>query len=1712
MGKNKQAQRTKSNARPSNSSRSAELLGTAMPNFVGFSAVKDGGYVPVLPGLTLCNLNDIEMHNVNSDFQIVLKKMNKKDATTKYKALQEFATMCQTAELSAVEGMLPFWPRLYSVLAIDIEHKVREAAQVAHAAVVKRVGKGIAMYLKQVAGPWFTSQHDTYPPAASAATNSFNETFPQKKIVDVIIHCQHEILSYICDNIITQTPQTLSIHKSLSAEEMETKYQKVLVASLHSYSYYFKKVPFQEVEKTIEIHQKIISNIKFWKLAKHNALPIKTAFFTALTSIIENADALIQNDKKRTVTVIMNSLDETEPALSLAIWESMLVAINKVQDWYIVVSIEKLVLPKLWRILRGGGQCCASVVYPNLLPFLSQFPKLNIDNTTLYTNFFENMRQGFSAKSVQLSRSEMFAVTVSFVECLRYAILLNANDVTLCEKLLKEQLIPIIEMCLTENIIMKQILFCEVIQLLIYWSKNRYNEEYKSYPVLLRTFWTELKQIYEKLINMIQTSNLTSIENISNCQIEFLLNLRDTPNRRRKNLKVNFAEIDQFTEPKCQIQKVEIEVDSVFQAELFNFVNDFCVTCFNKINTHHFIEYIEYLNKIITHFECQELFSALTKSLNPDISFFEFYNETLQNWLTQASNKEKHVVELIFKLVKYMDDTDKDKVLSSLTEFENITISRSIIECGLSKNNRNDAVIKKWCSQSKVTSLLIDVTKEVVSGSYTDLERNKNLILLAFDLSEDGDPLINEDKANQIITILCDSINQKNEASLVELAKLILQLIPLVWTYKKPISGAVELLKALFVLCTQEYSNNYDSISMKDMQNVWKKGLSECRQRLAHSEFTSFTKQIAAITWNEICNTHEADVKDLLVDIATDFLEVIINNEIYINTVDMKVECAKEVLSTFLTESNISTWMAEVTEIVIYAEVITGHLYVSKPQQEIRACHYTAIINLTDNVLTDNTENCFMWALFVTKLLSNFYLRCEQENVDENEIENQIVIPGFTEILINIIHSVTLGHIYVNYYKSTKCYKNVEKLLTSIKNNLKNLQKYITKKEHEEILHYIQKYKSEYGSILPYIINVYFTELCVKGDLTEYCKICKNNGILPGSDACDKEAYLQAVQIVSQYLDPENIQVSTDDLLSALIVGRNILSTQANTSIHVNILERIVTNQQQNSNFLLLDCDISDESWENVALTLEVIRFLTELIIRIPRDLSCENWDFILISLASWQVSVNKSRRTFNDLKVTALTVAVSQLFYEFQSLMHKHEIVPLNELPPAILDEWKAVFANDIHRSILQTWKLHAESCIEKMGILKPIIALDYLGRTINLLYAKELFKNENVSTDSNNLDETIKLCLKLLQSPAPSIQLAAYHCLKHVISELVEQDKTSMETECFHPLVLSIRNFEEALLNIQYIVNTMLIDFKLCDTISCTIQPYTDSYTYTLGYLLLWAIVLDMCANTHGDLRYQYAEILKKDLFPCLLNNIFRLMPVEVLQDNKNKAAKLVEMFSTIPSLNFAESWTEWRLDHIVCWLYTNTLRHLPVLVRQWWSTADSRVSAAVDRITMHYVSPMLCQEELLNNRLVNVENMQVKVHPTAREVVALYQMDDTELELSIVLPPNHPLGPVTVEPGQHAGGTANWRNCHMQLSIFLTHQNGSIWDGLISWKKNLDKKFAGVEECYICFSIFHISTYQIPKLSCHTCRKKFHTPCLYKWFSTSQKSTCPICRNVF
>nr|XP_022910918.1 E3 ubiquitin-protein ligase listerin-like [Onthophagus taurus] len=242
---------------------------------------------------------------------------------------------------------------------------------------------------------------------------------------------------------------------------------------------------------------------------------------------------------------------------------------------------------------------------------------------------------------------------------------------------------------------------------------------------------------------------------------------------------------------------------------------------------------------------------------------------------------------------------------------------------------------------------------------------------------------------------------------------------------------------------------------------------------------------------------------------------------------------------------------------------------------------------------------------------------------------------------------------------------------------------------------------------------------------------------------------------------------------------------------------------------------------------------------------------------------------------------------------------------------------------------------------------------------------------------------------------------------------------------------------------------------------------------------------------------------------------MPGEVLfyVPSESKIKPYSDYFRSKFELSMFEPTSSSTLERIVCWVFFMSMSQLPAFVRQWWTDLESRSSQIVERVTSAYVSPQLCNEELedVAQHETKFKNMVIKIHPTVREVVAIYTVDDIQMDLVITLPVNYPLVGPDVQCNKQIAGSSH-KNWLMQLKKCLRYQNGRIWDGLSLWNTSLNKKFDGVEECYICFAVLHQGTYQLPKLSCQTCRKKFHSACLYKWFSTSNKSTCPICRNLF
>jgi hypothetical protein len=55
----------------------------------------------------------------------------------------------------------------------------------------------------------------------------------------------------------------------------------------------------------------------------------------------------------------------------------------------------------------------------------------------------------------------------------------------------------------------------------------------------------------------------------------------------------------------------------------------------------------------------------------------------------------------------------------------------------------------------------------------------------------------------------------------------------------------------------------------------------------------------------------------------------------------------------------------------------------------------------------------------------------------------------------------------------------------------------------------------------------------------------------------------------------------------------------------------------------------------------------------------------------------------------------------------------------------------------------------------------------------------------------------------------------------------------------------------------------------------------------------------------------------------------------------------------------------------------------------------------------------------------------------------VEEVEIEISIQLPSNYPLGPVRIESKKQLVDSGQWHNQMMQLTLLLTHQ---VWLSLI------------------------------------------------------------------
>lgn len=275
-------------------------------------------------------------------------------------------------------------------------------------------------------------------------------------------------------------------------------------------------------------------------------------------------------------------------------------------------------------------------------------------------------------KNVIASRSESVVIINTFSECLKYVVMKHNANIVLCEKLVRHQLIPLLEWCLMDNQACYKTIFNQTAALIQYWCRNQL--EIEHYTLFIKLFWNSTESLFEGLLLNLETKSDTSVINdLAGKQVEFLQSLKHMV-KPKKQLKVKFTTEEQEECMSVQGHELPLGCGYDYFESLNKLVLKTSEAYIKLINHKRLKVLIEQLYNIFSDFCDANLFSHLCKSSETKLG--GIYWNILYKWLKCKYLSCKSVVDLIFLLLRSLDQEEKITVLNSLNEVSKWTGSK----------------------------------------------------------------------------------------------------------------------------------------------------------------------------------------------------------------------------------------------------------------------------------------------------------------------------------------------------------------------------------------------------------------------------------------------------------------------------------------------------------------------------------------------------------------------------------------------------------------------------------------------------------------------------------------------------------------------------------------------------------------------------------------------------------------------------------------------------------------------------------------------------------------------------------------------------------------------------------------------------------------------------------------------------------------------------
>ncbi|KAF2023630.1 RING zinc finger protein-like protein [Setomelanomma holmii] len=247
---------------------------------------------------------------------VYFRNLSKRDSTTKAKALEDVQAYTSALEEPAEEGLLEAW--IYPRTSIDNAKAVRQHAHLLHGQIAASAGKRIAKYMPQSVAAWLCGLYDSDRSVVEATQSSLKQVFnTPEKIQNIRKAYQQPILEYCRDAIDKESAATLSDERTVSSDDAEAKYSRVISACISLLGSLLANLQRQELAKYQADYEGLLGDKKLWDFASHKDASIRRSLHrflkTCITKEPEAVQANLETISKAYLSVALHS-DQTGSA------------------------------------------------------------------------------------------------------------------------------------------------------------------------------------------------------------------------------------------------------------------------------------------------------------------------------------------------------------------------------------------------------------------------------------------------------------------------------------------------------------------------------------------------------------------------------------------------------------------------------------------------------------------------------------------------------------------------------------------------------------------------------------------------------------------------------------------------------------------------------------------------------------------------------------------------------------------------------------------------------------------------------------------------------------------------------------------------------------------------------------------------------------------------------------------------------------------------------------------------------------------------------------------------------------------------------------------------------------------------------------------------------------------------------------------------------